>query len=535
MLAALGSATMFAQVTFENRDDLISSYSYNSEVAVDMNGDNLDDYVRIAGSGVGIDYQNADGSFTSQFYSMGISNPPTWSVAAGDMDGDGFTDLVLGNGTRVSFLWANSTDGINITSFTEDDSDNTYIFSQRSNVVDIDLDGDLDAFVCHDVDESHPYRNDGGRNMTMDQNFVVTLDRPGNYQSLWVDYDNDGDLDMFMTKCRGGASPGDVNRDNAMYTNNGDGTFTENGLDIGMRDNAQSWSTVFQDFDNDGDFDAFIVNHTDQNRLMINDGNGNFTDQIAGSGIAAGDLGAWENQAADFDNNGFVDIFSELNRELYLNQGDGTFLGYDLPFDEGGIGDMNNDGFLDVVRNNDLWINDGNDNNWVKMKLIGTESNIQGIGARIEIYGEWGIQIREIRSGTGFSHMSSLTGHFGLGAAESIEKIIIKWPNGITDQYLDPDINVMHVYTEGEAILGTTDFQISGVQAYPNPALERLNFTLDNLGDTTVAVYDINGKQVLNTLIDSGNGINVAGLKAGVYFASLVIENKPVSLKFVKK
>lgn len=533
----MASVALTAQtVSFTNEDDLIASYpTSGSEIAADMNGDLLDDYVRVASGGVGIDYQNADGTFTSQFYSMSISNPPTWSVAAGDMDGDGFLDLVLGNGSRVSFLWANSTDGVNITSFTEDDSDNTYIFSQRSNVVDIDNDGDLDAFVCHDVDESHPYRNDGSRNMVMDQGLVITLDRPGNYQSLWVDYDNDGDVDMFLTKCRGGASAGDPNRDNAMYTNNGDGTFTENALDIGMRDNAQSWSTVFQDFDNDGDFDAFIVNHTDQNRFMQNDGNGNFVDIIGSTGINPNDLGAWENQAADFNNDGFVDILSELSRELYLNNGDGTFTGYDLPFDEGGIGDMNNDGFLDVVRNNDLWINSGNSNNYFKAKLVGVASNIQGIGARVEIYGDWGVQIREIRSGQGFSHMSSSIGHFGLGTASSIDELIIKWPSGAVDQYINPDINQMNIYTEGDSPLAVTDFEINGLQLYPNPTVERLNFSLAGLSETAVSVFDINGRQVLSERIDSNNGISVATLKSGVYFANFTVEGKELNYRFIKK
>ena len=535
--AVLAVSALNAQtVSFSNEDDLIGSYpTSGTEVAVDVNGDNLDDYVRVASGGVGVDYQNPDGTFTSQFYSMSIAEPPTWSIAAGDMDGDGFTDFVLGNGNRVSFLWAESSDGINVTGFTEDHSDDTYIFSQRSNVVDIDNDGDLDAFVCHDVDESHPYRNDGPRNLVMDQNLIVTLDRPGNYASLWVDYDNDGDTDMFLTKCRGGASAGDPNRDNAMYTNNGDGTFTENALDIGMRDNAQSWSTVFQDFDNDGDFDAFIVNHTDQNRFMQNDGNGNFVDIIGSTGINPNDLGAWENQAADFNNDGFVDIFSELARELYLNNGDGTFTGYDLPFDEGGIGDMNNDGFLDVVRNNDLWINSGNSNNWVKMKLIGVESNIQGIGARIEIYGDWGIQIREIRSGTGFGHMSSLTGHFGLGTASSIDKIIIKWPSGAIDEYLDPDINTMHIYTEGDAPLAVTDFEINGLQIYPNPVTTSLQFSLADLSETKVVIYDMNGRQVMTSTIGTDNSLDVSGLNKGVYVIQLEVDGKSLSRQFIKQ
>ncbi|HBY66478.1 MAG TPA: RNA-binding protein, partial [Flavobacteriaceae bacterium] len=231
---------------------------------------------------------------------------------------------------------------------------------------------------------------------------------------------------MYLTKCRGGSSPGDPERDNAMYTNNGDGTFTENAEAIGMKDNAQSWATVFEDFDNDGDFDAFIVNHDFQNRLMVNDGNGNFTDVIETSGINPTDLGAWENQAADFNNDGFVDIFSEMSKELYINNGDMTFTGMDLPFDEGAIADLNNDGFLDIVNDGQLWINEGNsNNNWVKVILKGTDSNLNGIGARVDIFGTWGKQMREVRSGQGFSHMSSLTAHFGIGTSTEIDKITI--------------------------------------------------------------------------------------------------------------
>ena len=160
---------------------------------------------------------------------MTIQNVPDWSIAAGDLDGNGYNDLVLGNGSRVSFVMANE-DG---TVYTEDASHTEYIFSQRSTMADIDNDGDLDSFVCHDVDLSHPYRNDGDGNMTLDQNLIETIDLPGNYAAIWVDYDNDGDSDMYLTKCRGGSSPGDPERDNAMYTNNGDGTFTENAEVIG--------------------------------------------------------------------------------------------------------------------------------------------------------------------------------------------------------------------------------------------------------------------------------------------------------------
>jgi hypothetical protein len=526
------STTIMAQVSFTNQSGTIGDYSDTSEIAVDVDNDGLDDYVRLSNDGIGIDYQQADGTFNSIWRPMSIQNDPNWSVAAGDFNEDGFMDFVLGNGQRVSFLFA-SADG---TSYTEDTSHTDYIFSQRTTVADIDLDGDLDAFVCHDVDLSHPYRNDGNGNMTEDQSLINTLDRPGNYAAIWVDYDNDGDQDMYLTKCRGGAEPGNENRDNAMYTNNGNGTFTENALDIGMRDNAQSWSTVFEDFDNDGDFDAFIVNHDFENRFMLNDGTGNFTDIIGSTGINPTDLGAWENQAGDFNNDGYVDIFSEMARELYINNGDLTFTGINLPFDEGAISDLNNDGYLDVANDGNLYINDGGTNNYIKISLQGVESNIHGIGARVVIVSDLGTQMREIRSGQGFSHMSSLTAHFGLGTDETIESVTIHWPNGLSEEIEGLDVNTMNVILEGEGVvLGNTTFETEGITVFPNPTADVLNFSLDGLQNTPATVVDANGRVVLNTVISQNRDINVSTLNAGAYFVQLMLENKAVNYKFVKK
>jgi hypothetical protein len=409
-----------------------------------------------------------------------------------------------------------------------------YIFSQRSTLADIDNDGLLDAFICHDVDQSHPYRNNGGQNMVLDQSLIETIDRPGNYAAIWVDYDNDGDNDMYLTKCKGGSVSGDPNRDNAMYTNNGDGTYTENGLEIGMRDNAQSWSTVFEDFDNDGDFDAFIVNHDFQNRLMENDGTGMFTDIIAGSGINPTDLGAWENQAADFNNDGFIDIFSEMSKELYLNNGDMTFTGQDLPFDEGGIGDFNNDGFLDVVVTGNLFINDGNANNWVKIGLKGVESNINGIGARIKIVGDWGTQMREVRSGQGFSHMNSLLAHFGIGSSTAIETMIIEWPSGTVDVIESPNINETLIVLEGSYPLSVSNYANEDVTVYPNPTVDMLHFSMKGLENIAVKIVDVNGKMVMSSKISNEGSINVSSLKTGVYFALLQVEKKTTTFKFIK-
>ena len=521
---------LIAQPSFTNRNDLIGNYDGYTSITVDMNGDYLDDFVRVSENGVGIDYQQADGTFESVFISMIIQWVPDWSAAAADIDGNGYTDLLLGNGQRASFLFANE-DG---TAFTEVFED-LYIFSQRTNLVDIDNDGDLDAFVCHDVDGNHNYRNDGNQNMVLDFNLIETLNLAGNYASLWVDYDNDGDTDMHLTKCRQGSTPGDPERTNAMYRNNGDGTYTEVAAAINLDDNEQSWATVWQDFDNDGDFDAFCVNHSDANRFYENDGTGVFTDIIVSTGINPTDLGAWENHGADFDNDGYVDIFSEMARELYMNNGDMTFTGYDLAFDEGAVGDFNGDGYLDIGRAGDLWMNDGGTNNWVKFALVGVESNLHGIGARITINGDWGIQIREVRSGTGYSHMSTLIAHFGLGTSTEIESVLIEWPSGTVDLIENVDINSQHVFIEGENVLGTSDFALNGISLYPNPTSTMVNFSLKNIEGTPVRIIDVNGRTVLKTTISSDSNINIEMLTNGVYFVQLKIENKDLSYKFVKK
>jgi len=352
-----------------------------------------------------------------------------------------------------------------------------HFFTQRTTFADIDNDGNLDAFACHDVNLSHPYRNVNGV-LQLDQSLISTVPIGGNYAAIWIDYDNDHDIDLYMTKCRGSAPYTDHQRINKLYRNNGDGTYTEVSAEANMDDANQSWATAFEDYDNDGDMDAFIANHSSgdapggaANKLMRNNGNGTFTDIIGSSGINPYDLGAWNCDAADFDNNGFVDIFdnngfvdifSEMSTEMYWNNGGATFTGQSMSFDSGGIGDFNNDGFLDVIAGNNVWINNGNDNNYVKFFLEGTASNKSAIGARVEIHGSWGVQIREIRAGRSFDPGSSLIAHFGLGSATEVEHVIVYWPSGTVTTFSNPEINQQHHIVEANCINPPVELNIEG-------------------------------------------------------------------------
>ena len=207
-----------AQVTFTPQS---AGTNYTDRGIVDMNGDGLDDILSVNNSNIQVLYQQEDGSFIESIVATEFAdNSPSWSLAAADYDRNGFTDLLYGGGNGVTFMRAND-DG---TAYTEV-SGPEYVFSQRSNFVDINNDGHLDAYVCHDVEPSVFYINDGEGNLEYFQGGLGDYPSGGHYGSVWLDFDNDRDVDMFIAKC-GGESE---RRDNEMHVNNGDGTFTESG------------------------------------------------------------------------------------------------------------------------------------------------------------------------------------------------------------------------------------------------------------------------------------------------------------------
>ncbi len=514
---------IFSQKTIASNEDVCC--------VVDMNGDYLDDVV-IENGGISIMSQLVNGGFSTQQYGFaaGLATPAGWSIAAGDYDKNGYNDLVLGGGSRLTIVKADE-GGTGYTEVRYPQS----IFTQRTNFIDINNDGHLDLFACHDVAQSHAYRNDGAGNLIFEPSFFPTLAVGGNYASVWTDYNNDGFQDMYLAKCRGGAPVGDPQRINLLYKNNGNGTFTEVGALAGVNDGAQSWSTAVEDFDNDGDMDFLLSNISDTNKLYRNNGNGTFTDVYASSGIGP-QVGSWEVQTGDFNNDGLIDFMWSNGKQLYLNNGNLTFTGYNLIFNQGAMGDLNNDGFLDIQMKNKIYFNTPNGNNWAKVNLKGIVSNSNGIGARVELYGSWGKQIREIKSGTGFAHQSSLSAYFGIGTATAIDKIVIKWPSGIVDTVLNPSINQGTLIVE-QSTLGVAESQNSFFSIYPNPAKDVLNIKLKQASSEIagINVYDLNGRSVLEPKLKE-NSINVQSLSAGTYIIVLKnLDGGKYSQKFIKE
>jgi PKD repeat protein len=229
-----------------------------------------------------------------------------------------------------------------------------------------------------------------------------------------------------------------------------------------MADSVQTWSSAWNDFDNDGFLDAVIgaSSFTDGgHKFMHNNGDGTFTDITAGSGWDVFPNQSIEYVSYDFNNDGWADVFT--NGKIMFNNGDNTFTATSYSMNVGAVGDLNNDGFLDVQNGNTVYYSNTNSNNWTKLQLKGIESNSNGIGARVEIYGAWGKQIRDVQSGIGFRHMGTMNVHFGIGAATVIDSIIIRWPSGKIDLICNPAINTPMIQTEGMVELPVSDFAAS--------------------------------------------------------------------------
>lgn len=512
---------------------------------VDMNNDGLDDMVSIVAKNVNdinvydinIQEQTQIGTFINNDHELSAPYSASWSLAAGDYNGDGYNDLVWGNGNGVQVVKATN----NGTSY-EIAATKNGVFTQRTNFVDLNEDGRLDVFVCHDIAPNIYYINTTGGLIYYqgaDPNGIPeglgTYPSGGDYGSVWVDYDNDGDIDMFMAKCGGG----EERRTNQLFRNNGNGSFTEVAATANLADPIQTWSGAWADYDNDGDMDVFIGGYNGtSHKMMRNNGDGTFTDITGTTNLGFFTYTGIDNFPVDFNNDGFVDIFS--NGSILINDGDTTNMSFTaftsgMP-PHGAVGDLNNDGFMDVASGTNMYINNGNSNNYIKIDLNGSGLNKKGIGARIEITTDSGTQIRDVRSGEGFRYMNSLTAHFGIGSDTSISSVKIYWPSGVVDIVNNPDINKTIVVNKGSTLGTQTETFAEDLTLFPNPAKNTLYVsTKYNLNDAIYTVFDISGKRVLNSKFGKTNTVNVSSLSTGTYFLRVMHDGLSHTQKFIKE
>jgi hypothetical protein len=559
--AALAVPALLAaqQIPFTDQSSLLPSglSSGNSIAVCDMNNDGKDDIVRASQNvTMFIDYQQAPNAlFTEQSFSNYLDDP--WAMCVGDVNNDMYNDVMWGGGSVYVYLWNGSQYvGGNATTA----AGQNYIFVQGTNFADVNNDGNLDVFSCNDIDMPHIYLGNGSGGWTDGQSTMPLAtfpasDNSGNYASIWSDINNDGLIDLMITHCHQGVTdPNDGTRVDQVFLNNGNGTYTQDITNTtGLRDGSQGWSTAFGDIDNDGDMDAFILNYDVNSKLMINNGSGVFTDAMAGSGINNTTTIFGENATfQDFNNDGFTDLFiSGSHHLLYVNDGDGTFTldANAFVFNNNtitahAIGDLNGDGFLDLYASycnifntpssnaDRLWMNssaaNGNTNHWIKFQLHGVQSNSYGVGAIVKIYGPWGVQVREVRSGEGYGIQNSFTMHFGLGQNTAIDSAVITWPSGTTDHLWMTPGDDTYIVIEGGNPMSVQHSAAApqGISIFPNPVAGQSTITLNgftSIDNLSLNIFDINGRIVYTETMLQRNVITIdaKAFSSGLYFVEI--------------
>ncbi|MEL6987480.1 MAG: CRTAC1 family protein, partial [Bacteroidota bacterium] len=469
-----------SQISFTNETEkLLPSdgpvRSGNAIGVCDINGDYKDDIVQFLNSSeLYIQLQTAPNFKFQEINSGNTSNQFLWSMLGADFDNDGDGDIISGVNGRINYH--KNEDG----NFNASRISNSNFFVQNQNAVDINSDGLLDLFACDDNNFNKIYLNIDGEleySAAASEVFKITADtsfngdNSGNYGSIFSDIDNDGDLDLYISKCKEGETdPSNIRRVNQLWINTGEGNYSERGSQWNLDIGNQTWATDFGDLDNDGYLDLVMINHKAPSLIMSNSGF-NFNVETT---IAAGEIPI-QGVLHDFDNNGYLDILiSGFEHFLYLNYGDFNFVLVEQPFEAAqiesfGVGDLNSDGFLDVYagygipfnkpgfRDDAVFINDGNENNYIKFSLNGNVSNKNGVGARVEIYGPFGFQQREIQVGDSYGITNSNNAHFGLGAHTTIDSVIVSWPSGIRDKYDAMEGNTHYLINENTCISEITD------------------------------------------------------------------------------
>ena len=427
--------------------------------SADYNNDGFRD-IYITNFGTNVLYKNnKDGTFTDVTKFAKVESP-TWSAGAsfGDYNGDGFVDLYV-----TSYCDFKLTDHKNC----QEQGIVVYCGPEEFNGIPDTLYQNNGDGTFTDVTKSAGVFNPEGKGM----------------MAVWSDYDDDGNLDLFV------ANDG---TENFLYRNNGDGTFTDIAWIAGVENDDQgnpqgSMGIDFADYNNDGMFDLIITNFQRQlNMLYRNDGDGLFSDTTftAGLGYTLPYV-SWGIGFFDFDNDSFRDLFIANGHiqdhiELYdssttylqpnhllINNKGRSFMNVSDQLHLGGLkasrgvafGDFDNDGDIDILINNahdrpNLLRNDlSPDYHWISIKTIGTESNRDGIGCRIKVFGEKFFSTADVRSGASYMSQNDFRAHFGLGQVEKINQIEVHWPSGIVDLIEDVTVNQILTIVEGSSQL----------------------------------------------------------------------------------
>ena len=488
---------MFTRIT-EGAIGSDRSHTFGASwVDFDDDGD-LDLFVSAATRGSGnLVYRNDNDSFTRLTEGV-LANDPGIAVVGScwaDYDNDGDLD-VFNAGVPNSFLYRNDGQAL-FTKITSDDiGDGTDRRGWSCAWGDYNDDGYIDLFIAHPAGfvgppiENSLFENNGDGSFSRITNTPITDGLAPYTVGNWIDYDDDGDLDLFIGS---GPAVGTIAPD-FLYHNQlketGSASFVRiTELPLNDARDGQTWN--FIDYDNDGDRDGFVTNYSGgfpngmPNSLYRND-SGVFTTTTSGP-LVNDEAASLANVWSDFDNDGDLDVFITnefgFDNVYYRNDGAPSYAFVRTDAFDGttqsnygaSAGDFDLDGDLDLFfpsgfgGGNHFYRNDSQPgNSWVSIKLVGTESNAAGVGAQIRakatIGGKAVWQRREVSTQNTFNGHNSLDVHFGLGNASRISKLEITWPSDRVESFSSLNARTFYVAIEGEGVITLAEFLLRKLQ-----------------------------------------------------------------------
>ncbi len=504
-----------AQVNFTKVDNFIENgnTTFLSILTDDFNNDLVDDILFFEnGSIPHVHLNNRLGRDWKKIVGPALPSQ-VWGAVSVDLNNDGYKEIICGTIYENVRIYTFNHDAFSFELYQELPSN---IFIQNINAVDINMDGFSDIFICNDLGENHFYLNDNGQlsfHELIDFSTEPADLAGGNYASQFVDFDLDGDQDLYVTKCSAFALAGDPRRINQLFINDGKGNFTEVGAQFNIDTDDQSWVSDFADLDLDGDLDLVVLNHYADLQLFENINNETFVEVQEGSGLKLQDF-FFQIALQDVNNDGFEDIIlTESTVEVYLNNGDFTFEKVDFNnvkpavSSSFSVGDYNKDGKMDIcaksgsfnaIKETEMLIQNENEenNNWINFHLEGVSDSKDALGVRIELFSSNQIQNRIKRYGRSYGVQFSNQLHFGLGNSSIVDSIRIYWLTGEPETLYNLEPNTHHYIKQKDCNTITQVYEVLSDAECINDVLvlehNSEEFTQWNTGETS---------PVLNTTI----------------------------------
>ncbi|MBA65768.1 MAG: hypothetical protein CMG55_08210 [Candidatus Marinimicrobia bacterium] len=541
-----------AGVSFSGMSEAVCVFDYNN--------DGLDDILFTTRNGGTIHlYENSGGmNFTdvSIESNLGVVMEARTAVA-GDYDNDGDLDLFIGATIGESKFFRNNGNGTfqDITNLT---GINISEQVRGCTWFDFDQDGFLDLYIGLLYEPNLLFKNNADGTFV---DIAQTVGATGPFSAGIImglgaiDYDRDGDQDIFITQ--------DNNNGNILLENQGNGYFLDISQSSQTNLQVMGMGVAFGDINRDGFFDFYTTNLY-ENSLLLNSSDGTFTDISFSSGTQdiPGSMG-WGTFFFDANNDGWLDIYNNnetafggVYNSLMINQGDLTFSmlgescgailannGYGSSFS-----DFDHDGDLDMILvghssnigSINLLQNDSDNLNWIILNLEQAQGNLFAVGATVELYHGTNYQLNYVSAGNGYCSQNTLDVHFGLDDMTYVDSVIVTWPDNQKELFFDLQINTRnHLIRGSGSLMMNTDHVISNPQnflvkdIYPNPFNSEAILMISSYENINpkIEIFDLTGRLIKSNIYsfifkgDHRVKISLNNNTSGLYFVRVSTSN----------